>query len=74
MQKLALPYRGINKGSAVAMAPSEYSSNMNNVRPSDVLEKKIRMGQRPGLKKASDSQVGGTEQPVVWIGSVASVS
>ena len=65
MMRLGIPYKGINKGSSVSMAPSEYSSNINNVRPSDVLEKRIRMGQRPGLTKWSTDQVGGTEQPVV---------
>lgn len=46
---------------------------MNNVRPRDVLENRIRMGQRPGLAKFSTDQVGGSDEPVVFITSVSSI-
>jgi hypothetical protein len=65
-QELPIPLQGINKGSR--------SSNMNNVRPRDVLEKRIRLGQRPGLARwGSGTQIGATEQPVVAIAVVHSV-
>jgi hypothetical protein len=74
MVKLPLPIRGINKGITVSVTPSEYTTNMDNVRPRDVLEQRVRLGQRPGLKKWSTDQVGGSEQPVVAMCSVSSVS
>jgi len=73
MIKLPLPIKGINKGLTVAVTPQEYTTNINNVRPRDVLQQRVRLGQRPGLAKWSEDQVGGTEQPVVWITSVSSV-
>jgi len=58
----------------VAVTPSEFSTNMNNVRPTDVLENRVRMGQRPGLSKFSTDRVGADNQPVVEILSVSSIS
>ena len=73
-QSLQLPFRGINKGVAVCVTPSEYSSHMNNIRPTDVLEKRIRLGKRPGLKKwGGEDQIGGSEQPVVAMCVVSSI-
>jgi hypothetical protein len=73
-QSLQLPFRGINKGVAVCVTPSEYSSHMNNIRPTDVLEKRIRLGKRPGLKKwGAPTQIGALEVPVVAICTVSSV-
>ena len=73
-QSLPIPIKGINKGLSVVSVPSEYSSNMNNVRPRDVLEGKMRLGQRPGLKKwGAGTLIGGANQPVVAICSVSKV-
>ena len=69
--KLGLPYQGINKGMGVVDTPSTYSASMNNVRPRDVLEGRLRLGQRPGLAKWSTDQIGGAEQPVVAIISIS---
>lgn len=74
MQRLAVPYKGVNSGVTVCTTPQEYTTNMNNVRPVDVLEKRIRLGQRPGLKKWSTDRVGAENQPVVEIVSVSSVT
>jgi len=69
-----LPIRGVHKGGAVEQSPAMTSGHMNNVRARDVLENKVRIGQRPGLDKWGDGdQVGGAEQPVVAICSVSSV-
>jgi len=74
MNKLPLPIRGINKGLTVAVTTSEYTTNMNNVRPRSVQENRIRLGQRPGLEKwGVGEQIGGIEQPVVYITSVSSI-
>jgi hypothetical protein len=72
-QNIQMPYRGINKGVPVDKIPTEYSPHMDNVRPRDVLEGRIRMGQRPGLGKWSTDQIGGAEQPVVAMISVSFV-
>lgn len=70
-----LPLKGINKGVAVCYVPTEYSSDMMNVRPIDVLDKRLRLGKRPGLKKwGAGTQIGSSAQPVVDICSVAIVS
>jgi len=74
MQKLPLPIKGLNRGITVALTPTEYTTNINNVRPKDVLENRFRMGQRPGLKKWSTDRVGGDNQPVIEIVSVSSIS
>jgi hypothetical protein len=68
-----LPIKGVNKGLPAAVSPAEYSSYMSNVRPTDVLEGKLRLGQRPGLKKWSSTQIGDADNPVVDIGSVSTV-
>jgi hypothetical protein len=71
---IPIPFKGINKGTASASTPLEYSSNMNNVRMRDVLEGRMRLGQRPALVKWSTDLVGGSTQPVVAICSVSAVS
>ncbi len=44
-----------------------------NIRPRDVLEKRMRIGKRPGLKKAYSQQIGGDINSIVWLGSVTTV-
>lgn len=51
-----------------------FSEVMNNVRPIDVQDKKLRMGQRPGLDKWGNGvQIGGVDAPVVAICSVSTI-
>jgi len=72
--ELHAPIKGIFKGFSSDKAPQLTSSYMNNVRPRDVLEGRMRIGQRPGLDKwGNGTQVGAEEQPVVRILSVAKV-
>ncbi len=48
---------------------------MNNVRPIDTLERRLRLGQRPGLDKwGAGTQIGAAEQPVVAMVIVAVVA
>jgi len=49
--ELHAPIKGIFKGFSSDKAPQLTSSYMNNVRPRDVLEGRMRIGQRPGLDK-----------------------
>ncbi|KKK53933.1 hypothetical protein LCGC14_3089820 [marine sediment metagenome] len=73
--RFQLPIKGIHKGGAVEISPSLTSGYMSNVRARDVLENRVRIGQRPGLDKWGDGdQVGAAEQPIVAIISISSVS
>ena len=71
--ELSLPYKGKSAGFAVDKTPGTYTGDIMNVRPIDVLAQRLRLGQRPGLKKWSTNQVGAAEQPVVAMVVVESV-
>ena len=68
-----LPVFGVSRVITVEKEPAKYSGYMRNMRPVDVLESKIRLGQRPGLDKWSTVQIGSAEQPVVAFCVVSSV-
>ncbi len=73
--RFQLPIKGIHLGGAVETSPALASGHMNNVRARDVLENKVRIGQRPGLDKWGDGdQVGAAEQPIVAICVISSVT
>lgn len=68
------PIKGISKGLPVDKEPPTTSGYMNNVRPIDTLERRLRLGQRPGLDKwGAGTQIGSSEQPVVAMCIVASI-
>ena len=72
--KLRFPHEGIDKGRALNEQPQMTSPHINNVRPYDVLDNRMRGGQRPGLDKwGNGDQIGAAEQPVVAICVVSSV-
>jgi hypothetical protein len=62
--KLRFPIKGLNTGLALEDQPPTTSPSLQNVRAFDISEERIRGGQRPGLKKAYTTQVGG-EHPVL---------
>ena len=68
-----LPLSGLSEGLPVSDEQAGTSGYMSNVRPRDVLEKRLRIGQRPGLKKAYSQQIGGITSPIVWLGSITIV-
>lgn len=71
---LRFPYEGIDKGRALAEQPELTAPHMNNMRPRDVLDNRMRGGQRPALDKWGDGdQIGGAAQPVVAICVVSAV-
>lgn len=74
MKEWQLPLFGISRVITVEKEPSKYSGYMSNVRSTDVLENKIRLGQRPGLDKWSTTQIGAAEQPIVAMCVVSSVT
>ncbi len=59
---LKFPIRGINKSRVPDEQPEATSPGMNNVRAFDVLDERVRGGQRPGMKKRYDE----------WVTNVAS--
>ncbi len=68
------PIRGISKGLPVDKEPPTTSGHMLNVRPIDTLERRLRLGQRPGLDKwGAGTQIGAAEQPVVALVIVAAI-
>lgn len=73
MIELSPPIQGISKGFPVDKESLVTSGYMNNVRAKDVLEKRFRLGKRPGLDKWCTTQIGAAEQPIVAFCVVASV-
>jgi len=67
------PIKGINRGVPADRPMAVSSEYMNNVRPVDVSEKRIRIGHHPGLDKWSTTKVGDAEIPVCSMCTVASV-
>lgn len=67
-----LPLKGFSEILPLENQEVATSGYLNNVRPRDVLEKRMRVGQRPGLKKAYSQQIGG-EGPIIWLGSVTTI-
>jgi len=67
-----LPNGGYSEGSNVADTPVQYSGSMNNIRPFDSLERRFRLGQRPGMAKVYDEQIA-SESPIVVIASISVV-
>lgn len=65
------------KGVSESLDPSKQipltSGYMNNVRATDVLEKQIRIGQRPGLDKVFTQQIGGGIHPIIAIVVITTV-
>jgi hypothetical protein len=68
-----VPLKGVSRGLAASYQEEGTSGYMLNCRPRDVLEGKLRIGQRPGTKKAYAQQIGGENSPIVWLGSVTTV-
>jgi len=70
--KLRFPLLGKDVNYAASTRPDLTSSDMNNVRPFDVLEHRARGGQRPGMRKVFTQDIGdGT--PVVKMTQITTV-
>ena len=71
---IQFPLLGINKGRATSQQPFATVSRMSNVRLYDVLNKRARGGQRPGLTPwGNEDQVGAADNPVVAMCVVSSI-
>lgn len=73
MIELPPPIQGISKGVPIDKESPATSGYISNVRPTDTLEGRIRLGQRPGLDKWSDDQIGNVEQPIIAMCFVSAV-
>jgi len=72
--QIQFPLLGINKGMVTTKQLYATSSLMNNVRPYDVLDKRARGGQRPGITGwGNEDLIGDTDNPVVAVCSVSSI-
>ena len=70
--RLRFPAKGTHKRQALSEQPEGTSPDMNNVRPFDVLAKRLRGGQRPGMDKRYTQQIH-AEFPIIAICSVTTV-
>lgn len=69
-----LPIKGESQGLPVHDQPPMTSGHMKNVIAMDVLERRVRIGKRPGMKKwGAPTQIGAAEQPVCAMAVVASI-
>ena len=69
---LTFPHKGKHIGGLPSFQPEQTSPKLLNVRP--YWQGRLRGGQRPGLKKwGAGDQIGGDEQPVVFITAVNAV-
>lgn len=59
------PFKGLDKGVAASKQPMITSYSLNNVRPEDTADVRVRGGQRPGLKKWGAGTQCGSTQPIV---------
>ena len=74
--ELLPPIKGLFRGTLLGHAPALTSESMNNVRPRDSLEKRLRIGQRPGLDKWGNGDLigGDSNYPVVALLRVSVVN
>ena len=72
--EIVVPIKGYSEAASTDKAPPLTSSDMLNVRPTDTLERQLRLGQRPGLDKRYDEQIGGVAMPIVALLSVTTVA
>ena len=73
--RIPFPIEGLVEGAPSSSQKIRTAFFMQNVRPFDVTEEKIRGGQRPGTTKAYSTQVGlvgATAHPVLAMCAVTS--
>jgi len=73
IQEIKLPLGGYSEGLPIEQQQQATSSYMKNVRERDVLEEKLRICQRAGLKKAYSQQIGGAAKPIVELLSITGI-
>jgi L-cysteine desulfidase len=72
--RLRFPMKGIYKGSGTVAQPADTTFDCLNMRAMDIIEERMRGGQRPGWSKwGSGDQIGTAENPVVALCVVGSL-
>lgn len=74
--RLMFPVKGIDKARAPHAQPEATSPDMNNMRPFDVADERIRGGQRPAMKKRYSEEISiiaGEAGPVIAMCEVSVV-
>jgi len=61
------PINGVSKAMSPDQQPPMTTAYMQNVFPVDTLERRVRLGQRPGLERMYTQQIGGAANPIVAI-------
>jgi hypothetical protein len=74
IQEVNLPLGGYSEGMSPDKQQPMTTAYCSNIRARDTLERKIRIGQRPGLKKAYSVQIGGAASPIVALLSITRIS
>lgn len=69
-----IPIKGFSEGFSVSESEPLTTGYCLNVRPIDCLERKLRIGQRPGLEKKYTQQLAGVAGAIVAINSVSVVN
>jgi hypothetical protein len=64
---VSFPIQGLHRGLPAEGQPEATSFDLSNVRPFDTESERIRGGQRPGLKKAYDTQISDASHPVLYL-------
>ena len=70
--ELPAPIKGYHVGAAAKNQPPQTSPSMRNARPFDTEKERTRVGQRPAVVKAFDTQVGG-DHPVIRMVQIETV-
>lgn len=70
LQEIPLPIMGVSEALPLDKEKPTHSPHINNVRPFDTLERRVRIGQRPGQDKKYSALIGGTSAPVVAITAI----
>ena len=74
LEEIPLPLKGVSESLPLDKQGAVTTFSMNNVRPFDTLERRIRLGQRPGLDKKYGQQVGSVAGAVVAMIAVAVIT
>ena len=69
--KVPFPVLGLHEGLPAAEQPIQTSFSLQNVRPYDVSDERVRGGQRPGTKLAYSTQIAG-DFPVIAMVQITS--
>jgi len=70
----SLPIKGFSEGLPVEKSDPMTSGYLNNVRSTGVLDKRIKISQRPAVVNwGGEVQIGAAEEPVVFMCTVSTV-